>query len=332
VKVETFDRLEAIGAESWDALHRSARLTAPFSGYTWQREWVRAFGAGRRLELRTVSDAGGLVAVLPLYEEAPGVLRLIGGTDVSDYLDLVAVAGREEDAWTALLAALGDDGVLDQHCVPAASPTVTVLPSLASVAGLVATVEVEEHCPVLTLPATWEDYLGRLSGKHRHELSRKMRRLAREVPDARLSAVDTAGDIAARLGDFLTLHRLSRTGKAKFMDERMEGFFRASVVALAAEGRARLWLLDTSEGPIASFVTLEWPGTVGLYNSGFRPDKASLSPGLVLLARLIEDAIARRVPCFDFLRGEERYKFEFGPTSEPVHTVRVFAERRGFPR
>lgn len=324
MKLETLDRLEAIGPSSWHELHQSARLPAPFLSYTWQREWLRAFGDGRRVELRTVSDADGrLVAVLPLYEEAPGLLRLIGGTDVSDYLDLVAVAGREEEAWTALLAAHADDVVLDLHCVPEQSPTVTLLPQLAGVAGLAATTDVEERCPVLMLPATWDAYLAGLNGKHRHEMQRKIRRLTREMPDARVTSAHTAAEIATRMPEFLDLHRRSRTGKAKFMDARMEDFFRGAVRALADDGRARLWFLDTATGPIASFVTLEWAGTVGLYNSGFHPDHAALSPGLVLLARVIEDAIERRVPRFDFLRGEERYKYEFGPKAEPVFIVRV---------
>ena len=324
MKVETLDRLEAIGPASWHELHQSARLTAPFLAFSWQREWVRAFGEGRRVELRAVSDADGrLVAVLPLYEESPGLLRLIGGTDVSDYLDLVAIAGREEEAWTALLAAHADDVVLDLHCVPEQSPTVAVLPQLASLAGLAATTEVEERCPVLMLPATWDAYLAGLNSKHRHEMQRKIRRLTREMPDARVTSARTPDEIATRIGDFVDLHRRSRTGKAKFMDARMEDFFRGAIRALADEGRARLWFLDTTDGPLASFVTLEWAGTVGLYNSGFHPDHAALSPGLVLLARVIQDAIERRVARFDFLRGEERYKYEFGPKPEPVYTVRV---------
>jgi CelD/BcsL family acetyltransferase involved in cellulose biosynthesis len=324
VKLEILDRLEAIGPAAWSALHASARLPAPFLAFTWQREWTRAFAAGQRLELRTVSDAAGrLVAVLPLHEAAPGVLRLIGGVDVSDYLDLLAIAGREEEAWAALLAGHADDVVLDLHCVPAASPTVTALPGLAAVAGLHVTTEVEERCPVLALPATWEAYLAGLDGKHRHELQRKMRRLAREIPDAHVMMVTRPDEIATRFGDFLDLHRRSRTGKAKFMDAKMEEFFRAALLALAGDGQARLWFLDTAAGPIASFVTVEWARTVGLYNSGFQPDRAALSPGLVLLARLIEDAIARGMRRFDFLRGEERYKYEFGPTPEPVYTVRV---------
>jgi CelD/BcsL family acetyltransferase involved in cellulose biosynthesis len=105
------------------------------------------------------------------------------------------------------------------------------------------------------------------------------------------------------------------------MDARMESFFRRATAALAADGGVRLWFLDTARGPAASFITLEWDGTVGLYNSGFDPTRAALSPGLVLLARLVEDAIARGKRRFDFLRGEERYKYEFGPTAEDVCTV-----------
>jgi CelD/BcsL family acetyltransferase involved in cellulose biosynthesis len=214
--------------------------------------------------------------------------------------------------------------------VPGDSPTVTLLSSLAAACGLVATASVEERCPVVTLPASWDAYLASLSSRHRHELTRKIRRLHREKPDARVASLHEPDRIAARFGEFLDLHRRSRVGKAKFMDARMEAFFRRAVGALAARGGARLWFLDTERGPIASFVCLEWDGSVGLYNSGFHPDHASLAPGLVLLGAMIEDAIARGKRRFDFLRGEERYKYEFGPTSEDVYAIRV-ARTPGVP-
>jgi len=209
------------------------------------------------------------------------------------------------------------------HAVPGASPTATALPQLAQACGLEATVAVEERCPVLTLPATWEAYLASLSGKHRHELGRKIRRLAREAPDARPSWAAGRADVQARLGDFLDLHRRSRVGKARFMDARMEGFFRSAVTTLAERDGARLWFLDTASGPIASFITIEWDGTVGLYNSGFHPDRAGLSPGVVLLGHVIRDAVERGKRRFDFLRGEERYKLEFEPVPEEVFRVSI---------
>jgi len=251
-------------------------------------------------------------------------MELIGGADVSDYLDLVATSGCEEEAWSALLAARATvPGLWDLHAVPAGSVTVAAAPGLAAAFGLTMTAAVEERCPVLDLPASWDSYLASLTGKQRHELTRKMRRLAREVPDAHPTCAATREDVEARLDDFLGLHRRSRTGKARFMDHRMEAFFRQVIGALAEHGMARLWLLDTREGPLASFVTLEWDGIVGLYNSGFHPDHAALSPGLVLLGYLVQDTIERGRRRFDFLRGEERYKYDFGPVPEDVYRVTV---------
>src|ERR1051326_4147650 len=202
---------------------------------------------------------------------------------------------------------------------------VTALPAIATTCGLTATASVEERCPVLDLPASWDDYLATLPSKHRHELMRKTRRLRREAPDARISVIRRRDEIETRFGDFFDLHRRSRVGKERFMDVRMEKFFRRVVGELADVGGAALWFLDLPNGAPAAFVVLEWEDTVGLYNSGFHPDRAGLAPGLVLLVHLVEDAILRGKRRFDFLRGEERYKYEFGPTAEEVFGMRLEA-------
>ena len=144
MKTDVVDRLEAVGAAAWDHLVAQSRLRSPFLTWTWQREWTRAFAADRRLEIRRVEDAEGqLVALLPLHEAAPGVLTLIGGGDISDYLDLIALAGREEEAWMALLQSRAAERVAwDLHAVPGTSPTVTALPQLASACGLSASTPV----------------------------------------------------------------------------------------------------------------------------------------------------------------------------------------------
>src|SRR6059036_661644 len=127
----------------------------------------------------------------------------------------------------------------------------------------------------------------------------KVRRLEREAPDATPACAATPDAITARLDEFLVLHRRSRAGKARFMDARMETFFRRVVTRLAERGMARLWFLDATGGPMAAFITLEWDGIVGLYNSGFHPDRAQLAPGLVLLVHLVRDAIQRGMQRFD---------------------------------
>ncbi len=139
MKIEIHDSLEAVGAPAWDALQAASRLRSPFLAWTWQHEWVTAFGGGRRLELRRVDGRrpASWWRCCPSIEIAPGRLMLTGGSDVSDYLDLIALREREEEAWTALLAARATDrSVWELHAVPAASPTVTAVPALAAAAGL----------------------------------------------------------------------------------------------------------------------------------------------------------------------------------------------------
>ena len=75
--------------------------------------------------------------------------------------------------------------------------------------------------------------------------------------------------------------------------------------------------------PVAAFICTEYGSSVGLYNSGFDPVHARLAPGIVLLGHVIRDAIERRVPVFDFLRGEEPYKYAFGPVPTDLLSVRV---------
>ena len=123
------------------------------------------------------------------------------------------------------------------------------------------------------------------------------------------------------MSTFLGLHRRSKAGKARFMDSRMEEFFRRLAAALAGRGWLRLWFLERGGHVAASLFCLEFEGTVGLYNSGFDPDQAALSPGIVLLAHVVRDAIERGCSRFDFLRGEEPYKYAFGAIPEDLFNV-----------
>jgi CelD/BcsL family acetyltransferase involved in cellulose biosynthesis len=318
-----------LGEAAWNALLATSAIDVPFLTWQFQTTWWRHLGAREGpLHLLGVQDgAGDWAGALPLYEaptpDGP-VLRLAGGIDVADYLDVLARAGHEEAVWKALLTALaaGRWRSLDLRPVPADSPTVAILPGLARAAGLACRVDREERCPLITLPDSWDGYLARLSGKDRHELRRKLRRA--ETARPRVEVARTPAAIAALMDTFLALHRKSAAGKARFMDDRMERFFREVGAAMAAAGWAALWLLWLEEQPAAALFNFEHGGSVGVYNSGFDPAARALSPGVVLVARTIEDAVARGFRRYDFLRGEESYKYGFGAV--PTDVLRITVE------
>jgi CelD/BcsL family acetyltransferase involved in cellulose biosynthesis len=65
--------------DEWE--ERAARSGNIFATWEWCWTWWRHFGNGHRLVLRTVREAGELVAILPLYEHRAGpfrVLRFLG--------------------------------------------------------------------------------------------------------------------------------------------------------------------------------------------------------------------------------------------------------------
>jgi CelD/BcsL family acetyltransferase involved in cellulose biosynthesis len=317
-----------IGEAGWNRLVERCRAPVPFATWQFQTAWFRAFAPGPLHLLAAEDGAGEWAGILPLCEtptpDGP-VLRLVGGTDVADYLDLIAVAGREEEVWKAMLPALAELTwrSVDLRPMPAASATPGLLGSLAAAAGLTARVDVEDRCPVIALAETWDGYLASLPGKDRHELRRKLRRA--EAGRPRVEVARTPAAMSVLMDGFVALHRRSKVGKARFMDEAMEAFFRDLGVSLAAAGLAALWMLWLDERPAAALFCLEQAGVVSLYNSGFDPDARAMSPGVVLIARTIEDAIARGFRRYDFLRGEEPYKYGFGAV--PTEVLRVTLER-----
>ena len=64
-----------------------------------------------------------------------------------------------------------------------------------------------------------------------------------------------------------------------------------------------------------------------VYNSGHDAgEHGNLSPGIVLLGRLIEYAIEKGYREFDFLRGNEAYKYDMGGKDTEVCQLRITYE------
>jgi CelD/BcsL family acetyltransferase involved in cellulose biosynthesis len=170
----------------------------------------------------------------------------------------------------------------------------------------------------------WESYLDSLDKKERHEIRRKLRRLEREAPEAQVRLVTGGPELDAALATFIALHRLSSRAKDAFMTDEMQDFFRAIAAILAERGWLQLSFLEIAGQPVASYFCFDYGNQTLVYNSGYDPQASpQLSPGWVLLARLIEHAIAQGRTRFDFLQGNEDYKHRFGGVDEPVYRTLI---------
>ena len=102
-------------------LHASAADT-PFLTHEWQPSWWACLCEGE-LFVITVRDSGALVGLAPLFilsqpasredGQVRRLLRIIGGVDASDYLDLIAPCGREREVLDAVLDTLAQSDEWD---------------------------------------------------------------------------------------------------------------------------------------------------------------------------------------------------------------------------
>lgn len=314
----------------WNALLADSWADSLFMTWEWQRVWWRELGSGELLLLAVRDNTGRLVGIAPLYlGHATGrrSLTLVGCVDVSDYLDILVRRGCEALVYEALLTALDERRALWDSLVlcnvAAGSPTLAYLPRWAAARGWMIADDHEDVCPVIPLPATWEAYLAGLGKHQRHEVRRKLRRIGEEA--AAVRHVYTQGaNLDAALEVFFQLHRLSHVDKATFMDERMAAFFRAMTQAMGEQGYVELNILEVDGAPAAAMYNFRYRDGLLVYNSGYDPGlRPNLSSGIVLLSQCIQDAIERGLGVFDFLQGDEEYKYRFGATDVELRRLTV---------
>ncbi len=317
------ERLEDVSGPEWDAVLFASERPSPFLSRQFLLPWARAFADGRPRRVGRWEDGGrarGLVFLC--RREGAGGWELMGGEDVADSLDAAVEKGAEAGFWDAFLRSSREllaEGPLVLPNLVAGAPSLAVLPRLCDALGYALSVEESDRSPFVPLPPTYEAYVEALGKKDRHELRRKFRRAGEALPGLALRVAGTREELSRDFPSFIGLHRRSQADKRKFMDGRMEGFFREAAEAFLDAGWLRLAFLSSGTEDVAVAFQLSWRGALMLYNSGFEPDRREASPGVVLVARCIEDAIGMGMREYDFLRGRERYKYDLGGRDRAVY-------------
>jgi CelD/BcsL family acetyltransferase involved in cellulose biosynthesis len=319
----------------WSALFDAAADPSPFLSWEWLEAWWRAFGGGRELWILEARDGAGALAGLLLLAGGFGPLgvrrwRLLGnGVTGADGLDVLARAAdaalvREAIA-RAVAGAAGEWDVLDLEDLPCGSPTVAAVRRATAARGATARVERGFVCPGFAVRGTFQEHLARV--RRRETYGRRVRWLSRQ-PGFRIDVAATPADAPAAMEELLRLHRLrwaAEGGSSGILPGAVEDFHREMAPRLAARGWLRLYVLRVAGEAVAAVYGLEVGRRFAYYQSGYDPAWAPRSPGLVLVGRTVEDAYARGLADYDFLRGTEPYKLDWASDRHETCTLRVRA-------
>jgi len=321
---------EALGSE-WNVLLRASQADTPFLTCEWQMAVWRTLGQGRLRVVDVRSDDGELAGIAPLYLNVANggrTLGFVGGVDPSDYLDFIIARGQELEVGSAILDMLAADADWDRmelYNVAESSPTRTWLAQAAEARGWAYADERQVVSPFLLLPESFDAYVAGLSKRERHELRRKLRR-AQAIDGLRWYLVDSefASELEPEVDAFIDLMMRSRPDKAEFMTPQMRSFFYEGVRAAHRGGWLQLAFLEVEGRKAATYLSFDYDTRLMIYNTGYDPDALSgFSPGIVLMARLIEQAIHQGKRAVDFMRGGEDYKYRFGAKDTWIHHLSV---------
>jgi CelD/BcsL family acetyltransferase involved in cellulose biosynthesis len=330
-QAHVFEELEP----EWNELLSRSVTDTIFLTHEWQSTWWRSYQAGDLFVVACRDEDGRLVAIAPWFIhhlDGERVLRTIGCVDVTDYVDLIVDKNYTAPVQSMLSALLAQHHLkydrINLCNIPEASPNYMHFPDALRRCGFDADVVLQEVCPVIHLPETWEAYLESLDKKQRHEIRRKLRRAENEA-DLEYYVVTPEHNLAEEMERFIYLMKSSQPSKAEFMSNpKNEHFFRALTEITFARGWLRMSFLKVNGKAVAAYFDFDYGGNILVYNSGLLPDEYShLSTGIVLLAYNIKSAIETGHKLFDFLRGNETYKYRMGGIDTRVY--KLMARRDG---
>jgi CelD/BcsL family acetyltransferase involved in cellulose biosynthesis len=315
----------SIATETFDSLAgRQLHWAFPFVLPGWMRAWQEVFAPQAELWIRSFQEGGDIVGVAPLRVENR-TARLIGDADVCDHLDLFAASGRRGEVCRALLRYLRAEGIAQLELNPLRpdSTVMTALVPAARAEGYAVSSREDDVLLEVQLPGSWDEYLRILSGKQRHEVRRKLRRLESSAA-AGFRVLEDPATVRAAMDDFFVLFRQNREDKAAFLSDQMEAYFR--LLAEYVPGM-RIGFLDVDGMPAAAVLCCDHEGTRYLYNSGYDANLGHLSVGIVCKILSLRESISRGLKRFDFLKGNEIYKRQLGGSPVPIYRCRIELER-----
>ncbi len=315
IRIETLEDMEN---------HRSS----PRSGLQWNCLFVLPFwlqAVRRHLDSRgepcivSVHDDSRVVGIVPLCVE-DHTARFLGNPDVCDYQDMVVVPGHETQVMAAVASHLQSQGIRRME-LQALRPEASALKALQDMApreNRDVTLVPDGVTYETPLPDAWDDFLMRLSGKQRHEVRRKMRRLENHGDFTyKTAGMDIDPDIA--VDHFLRLFQMNRTDKAEFMDAAMTAYFRELIGAAARLKILKLHVLEVVNQPAAAVLCFDYGQDRYLYNSAYDASYHELSVGIISKVLSIRSGIEAGCRRYDFLKGAETYKRHLGGEEVPLY-------------
>jgi CelD/BcsL family acetyltransferase involved in cellulose biosynthesis len=299
--------------EEWDDLYDDSPLATPFQSWAWLYSWWESYGEGYELRLITVrSGEGLLVGILPLmlkHRWGFGKLLFVGSGQ-TDYLDVIAREGWEEEVSEAGVSALRQMGswqVADLHQLQPASAAWSIFERWNRPKARVW----QDNCPIIEV-MPWEELLMSFKRKMRYDVRRALRRAEADGVRRRVAEPSDAERAARRL---VALHREAWQGRdigPEHLTQRFETHIVAAARRMTARGLGGISEFWRDGEAIISDFWVSGEDFIATHTVGASQEALQQYQWSSLyIWDAVLNALDRGCSTVDLLRGEEPYKLRW---------------------
>jgi len=330
----------------WTALYSSSKSQSPFLTWEWMYQWWVSYSqeisSFHKLCIITTRDQQNrLQSIWPFFiietDSFLGKLKILKfiGTNFesSDYLDIIVDKKMTEDHFGAVLQSnifIKVIETIDKIILNNVLESSVVYQN-KSYFSYLKWQRKNAICPYLVLPEDKDQLLNLLSKNMKSSLRRTYNKLTKN-PDIHIKTITDKGDINKAVENLFKLHgdRFNDQEKeTKFVFSRRGSFHQEISKTFLEKNWLRFYEVQFRDEIIGSLYCYLFGSTLMYLQAGFNPNFGQFALGNQLILHAITDAINLNCTEFDFMRGDEAYKYKWTSTERYLYTMEFGCSHKG---
>jgi len=314
----------------WNKVLEESNSNNIFLTHEWMTTHWRHYKQDNGLYILLISDNNNTIAgIAPLkisrnkkYGAIIRALEFMGSDYVaSEYLDFIFKSGTENECMRVLTNYLMSEK--DWDCISLVdiysnSENYRLLREYISVFDCFHEYHISNNCPYISLPKSWDIYLNSLNRKRRYNLRSREKSLQKKHTVEILYAEEHHETINESMQRYFELQeqRIQDKGISSIVTNKKFQQFHVDIIkSFLSNGWLSLTFLKVDGDEVACLYGYKYNNKYYHYQGGFRPELKRYGIGALIISKQIEKLIESGYREYDFLRGDEEYKYDWTASS-----------------
>lgn len=317
----------------WKDIFEKSGTKNIFVSWEWCSLWVKHCRENQELLVLIVKDGEEVIGIAPLMVSngsflifGRSVVSFLGG-DIADYMDFLILRNNKEVIRIIInfLIKLTNWGIIDFKRIPESSPNLT--PIKECIAELRYPYGARISCinHIVRIKGGWDDYYRSVSKGLKQDIrtAHNKFKLLGEISFETYNE-NTLDELLDVLFALHKKRHIYKIGQSLFEREANRDFFYDLALAFTRLGWADISALKINNRIISAVFAFKYNGVFYYWVPAFDPEVIKYSPGKVHIHTLLKNCFEQNFKEFDFMRGDEEYKFKWANNTLNNYELKVY--------